>query len=123
MIQQRQPSLNRNFGWSTDNRLVSFDAGNTCQYNADGLLVYSDIPSSGLTRTLAWDGQNLLASVEDDAGGEQETDYTQTPDQYGKLISSHLLGSSSFYLFDALGSAIARTNASQTVVGTSVYRH
>ena len=59
--------------------------------------------------------------AETDANGTTQAAYTQTPDTYGALISQRRSNASSFFDFDALGSTMELTDASQAITDTWRY--
>ncbi|MDA1055439.1 MAG: hypothetical protein O3C40_33995 [Planctomycetota bacterium] len=68
-----------------------------------------------------WDVVSDNVLMETDDAGATTAVYTQEPDLYGKLISQHRDGQSTYYHFDGLGSTRAVTDESQNVVETATY--
>ncbi len=91
--------------WDGENRLtnVALPSGivDTFTYNGDGQRVQKE-DSTGTTNHI-WDGQNIL--LETNGGDLTQAVYTLEPARHGNLISQVRSGVTSFYLFDALGSA------------------
>jgi RHS repeat-associated protein len=84
-------------------------------YNGDGLRVQK-IDSTGTTNHV-WDGQNIL--LETSPSDIVQAVYTLEPRVYGNLISQSRAGTSSFYLFDAVGTTRQLTSILASV--TDVY--
>jgi len=92
--------------WDDENRLTKWElkgsTTNDYAFNGDGQrtrIADSQTPSG---RRLIWDEQNILLET-DDAGATQ-ANYTLEPAGYGNLISQRRSTTSSYHLFDALGS-------------------
>jgi len=68
-----------------------------------------------------WDMESDNVLMESDEAGVTTAVYTHEPEQYGKLISQHRDGETSFYHFDGQGATRALTNPSQNVTDTYVY--
>jgi RHS repeat-associated protein len=105
LLLSRNPSNQRtSYTWDFENRLsqVALPTGvpNTFVYNGDGQRVQEQ-DSTGTTRHV-WDGQNIL--LETDGSNIIQVVYTLEPMVYGDLISQRRSGTTSFYLFDGLGS-------------------
>ena len=90
---------------------------NTFTYNGDGLRVQK-IDSTGTTRHV-WDGQNIL--LETDGSNIIQVVYTLQPQLYGNLISQRRSGTTSFYLFDGLGSTIQLADGTGPVTDSYLY--
>jgi RHS repeat-associated protein len=107
--------------WDFENRLtkVVIPSGvrNTFSYNGDGQRVQKQ-DSTGTAKHV-WDGQYIL--LETDGGNIVQTVYTCEPSAYGNLISQRRGGTTSFYLFDALGSTRQLSNSTGTVTDGYVY--
>ena len=69
--------------------------------------------------TFIWDGQNILAEVDD--VGDTAAQYNYKPLQYGNLVSQHRDTDSDYYHFDALGSTAAMTDSSEVVTNDYTY--
>jgi len=87
----------------------------TFTYNGDGQRVQKQ-DSTGTTKHV-WDGQNIL--LETNASNIIQVVYTLEPNLYGNLISQRRSGTTSFYLFDGMGST--RQLASNTGSVTDSY--
>jgi RHS repeat-associated protein len=98
---------------------VALPAGivDTFTFNGDGQRVQK-IDSTGTTKHV-WDGQNIL--LETDGSNIIQVLYTLQPMLYGNLISQRRSGTTSFYLFDGLGSTTQLTNSAGTVTDSYVY--
>jgi RHS repeat-associated protein len=106
------------YSWDVENHmtLVELSGGtlNTITYDGDGKRrEYED--SAGL-RTFIWDGENIL--LQTDSGGATNRDYTYNPQGYGHLISQSNL----FHHYDALGSTMQLTDASESVDTSYLYK-
>ncbi len=89
----------------------------TFAYNGDGQRVQKQ-DSTGTTKHL-WDGQNIL--LETNASNVVQVVYTLKPELYGNLISQRRSGSTSFYLFDGLGSTSQLANNTGSVTDNYLY--
>ena len=76
------------------------------------------VESTGTTKHV-WDGQNIL--LETNGSNSIEVVYTLQPLLYGNLISQRRSTTTSFYLFDGLGSTTQLVNSSGTVADSYVY--
>jgi RHS repeat-associated protein len=84
---------------------------NQYAYNGDGQRV--QIVDSQGTKKPIWDGENIL--LETDGADATQVVYTLEPAGYGNLVSQRRGSTSSYYLFDALGSTRKLTNSAGTV--------
>lgn len=91
---------------------------NQYAYNGDGQRVQI-IDSQGTKKPL-WDGENIL--LESDGSDVTQVVYTLEPAGYGKLVSQRRGSSSSYFLFDALGSTRKLTNSAGAVTDSYDYR-
>ena len=89
----------------------------TFTYNGDGQRVQK-IDSTGTTKQL-WDGQNIL--LETDGSNIIQVVYTLQPMLYGNLISQRRSGTTTFFLFDGLGSTTQLLNSTGTVTDSYLY--
>ena len=89
----------------------------TFTYNGDGQRVQK-IDSTGTTKHV-WDGQNIL--LETDGSNIIQVVYTLQPMLYGNLISQRRSGTTSFYLFDGLGSTTQLANSTGSVTDSYLY--
>jgi RHS repeat-associated protein len=107
------------YSWNVDNRLTQVQGSETItyQYNADRLLTNRTRVGTG-SSTYLWDLNNLLRQKD----GATNNVFTYMPRLYGSLVSQRVGALSSFYLFDALGSANALTNSSGVISATYRYR-
>lgn len=122
LSRQLSPAVARtSYSWDGENQLSKIilpsSVINTMIYNADGLRVEKD-DSTGTTKSV-WDGQNVLLDA--NASNITQALYTLQPKLFGNLLSQYR-GSSSFYQFDALGSAIGLTNSLQSVTDSYLYK-
>jgi RHS repeat-associated protein len=106
------------YTWDIENRptLVELSDGtlNTIVYDGDGKRRrYAD--SAGV-RLFIWDEENIL--LQTNAAGATNRDYTYRPRPYGELVSQ----SGEAHHYDALGSTVLLTDASQDVVASYRYR-
>jgi RHS repeat-associated protein len=108
--------------WDFENRLVkvALPSGvlNTFSYNGDGQRVQR-ADSTGTLKEV-WDGEKIL--LETNTSNVTQVIYTLSPGVYGDLISQRRLGTSSYYVFDPLGSADRLTNGAQSVTDTYIYK-
>jgi RHS repeat-associated protein len=107
--------------WDGENRLTltALPSGivDSFTYNGDGLRVQK-IDSTGTTNHV-WDGQNIL--LETNASNIIQVVYTLQPDLYGDLVSQRRSGTTSFYLFDGLGSTTQLTSSTGSVTDSYLY--
>ena len=119
---QPDPSNNRtSYTWDFENRMtqVALPSGivDTFTYNGDGQRVQKQ-DSTGTTKHV-WDGQNIL--LETDGSNIIQVVYTLEPALYGNLISQRRSGTTSFYLFDGLGSTTQLANSTGGVTDSYLY--
>ena len=112
LLTSRNPSSQRTTNtWDFENRLTQVALPSaivdTFTYNGDGQRVQK-IDSTGTTKHV-WDGQNIL--LETDGSNIIQVVYTLQPMLYGNLISQRRSGTTSFYLFDGLGSTTQLANS------------
>ena len=91
---------------------------NQYTYNGDGQRV--QIVDSQGTKKQIWDGENIL--LETDGANATQVVYTNEPAGYGNLVSQRRGSTTSYYLFDALGSTRKLTNAAGSVTDSYDYR-
>ena len=107
--------------WDGENRLTltALPSGvvNTFTYNGDGLRVQKQ-DSTGTTKHV-WDGQKIL--LETDGGNTIQVVYTLQPERYGDLLSQRRSGTTSFYIFNGLGSTTQLLNSGSAI--TDSYLH
>ena len=107
--------------WDFENRLTQVALPSaivdTFTYNGDGQRVQK-IDSTGTTKHV-WDGQNIL--LETDGSNIIQVVYTLQPMLYGNLVSQRRSGTSSFYLFDGLGSTTQLANSTGSVTDSYLY--
>jgi RHS repeat-associated protein len=123
--QRTTASVVTTYTWDFENRLTKIRQGsatpliNTMAYDGDGKRVRKD-DSVGTFKQI-WDGSRIL----------EETDqndlivglYTMKPDLFGNLVSQLRASTSSFYLFDAMGSTDRLTDINgQASTDTYIYR-
>jgi hypothetical protein len=84
---------------------------NQYTYNGDGQRV--QIVDSQGTKKPIWDFENIL--LETDGSNNTQVIYTLEPNVYGNLVSQRRSSTTSFYLFDALGSTRKLTGSAGTV--------
>ena len=89
----------------------------TFTYNGDGQRVQKQ-DSTGTTKHV-WDGQNIL--LETNGSNIIQVVYTLEPLLYGNLISQRRSGTTSFYLFDGLGSTTQLANSTGSVTDSYLY--
>ena len=116
LLTSRNPSIQITTNtWDFENRLTQVALPSaivdTFTYNGDGQRVQK-IDSTGTTKHL-WDGQNIL--LETDGSNIIQVVYTLQPMLYGNLISQRRSGTTSFYLFDGLGSTTQLANSTGSV--------
>jgi RHS repeat-associated protein len=124
--QQRTSSgIVTTYTWDFENHLTKIrpsnllPAINTMTYDGNGKRVRKD-DSSGTVKDI-WDGANIL--LETDQNDVTQVIYTLQPISYGNLISQVRGSTSSFYLFDGLGSADRLTDITgQTVTDRYIYK-
>ncbi len=71
------------------------------------------------TRQWYWEQNNLLA--ETDELGAVEARYVYEPEEYGNLVAQRREDETSWYHFDALGTAVALTDQAEVVTDRSTY--
>src|SRR5262249_14613824 len=107
--------------WDSESRLsrVALPSGtvNTFTYNGDGHRVQKQ-DSAGTTKHV-WDWQSIL--LEADGSNIIQVVYTLEPIVYGTLISQRRSGTSSFYLFDGVGSTTQLASSSGSVTDSYLY--
>jgi len=107
--------------WDFENRLTQVSLPSAIvdifTYNADGQRVQKQ-DSTGTTKHV-WDGQNIL--LETNASNIIQVVYTLEPMLYGNLISQIRSGTTSFYLFDGLGSTTQLANSTGSVTDSYLY--
>jgi YD repeat-containing protein len=106
------------YSWDIENRPTKVELSdgtlNTIIYDGDGKRRrYED--AAGV-RLFIWDGENIL--LQTTSAGATNRDYTYRPQLYGELVSQ--VGEVHHY--DALGSTLLLTDASQNVVVSYRYR-
>ena len=74
--------------------------------------------STGTTKHV-WDGQKIL--LETDGSNIIQVVYTLEPEHYGNLISQRRSGTTSFYLFDGLGSTRQLVGSTGSVTDSYLY--
>jgi len=105
--------------WDIENRLtvVQLPAGGrtTATYDGDGKRrAYED---SVMLRNFIWDGENIVRQT--DSNNVTCRSYTLRPELFGELISQD---GPTFHHYDALGSTMLLTDASQNTVISYLYR-
>jgi len=107
--------------WTYENRLrtvtLATPATTTFTYDGDGLRRQT-VTGAGTTNFI-WDGQDVL--LETDVSNNTQVTYTQTPAEYGDLVSQRRSTTTKYYHFDALGSTLALTDANENVTDTYKY--
>jgi len=107
--------------WDFENRLTQVSLPSAIvdifTYNGDGQRVQKQ-DSTGTTKHV-WDGQNIL--LETNASNIIQVVYTLQPMFYGNLISQIRSATTSFYLFDGLGSTTQLANSSGSVTDSYLY--
>jgi len=107
--------------WDFENRLTQVSLPSAIvdifTYNGDGQRVQKQ-DSTGVTKHV-WDGQNIL--LETNSSNIIQVVYTLQPMLYGNLISQNRSGTTSFYLFDGLGSTTQLANSSGSVSDSYLY--
>ncbi len=107
--------------WDGENRLTGMVLPsllrNTFTYNGNGLRMQKQ-DSTGTTKHV-WDEQNIL--LETDASNIIQVVYTLEPLLYGNLVSQRRGMTTSFYLFDALGSTRQLASSAGSVTDTFLY--
>jgi RHS repeat-associated protein len=113
------------YSWDFENRLTKIrpsnllPAINTMIYDGDGKRVSKE-DSAGKVKHI-WDGANILE--ETDQNDVTQAIYTGFPASYGNLISQVRGSTSTFFLFESLGSTEQLTDATgQTVTDSFIYR-
>jgi RHS repeat-associated protein len=103
------------YTWNDENQLtqVAKTGMTTNQYtfNGDGQRV--QVVDSQGTKKPIWDIQNIL--LETDGSNVTQVIYTLEPAGYGNLVSQRRGATTSFYLFDALGSTRKLTSSAGSV--------
>ena len=125
LLLNRNPSNQRtSYTWDFENRLtqVALPTGvpNTFIYNARGRSKprHRSKDSTGTTKHV-WDGQNIL--LETDGSNIIQVVYTLQPELYGNVLSQRRSGTTSFYLFDGLGSTTQLANNTGSVTDNYLY--
>jgi len=123
-----EPNLDRTtFSWTYENqqRLVELPDDSVVTsiwapvtQDADEYRVEQETEDS--TTKYVWDRHNIIQ--ERDELNVVEAEYTYAPQAYGDLISQRRGSESSIYHFDALGSTLALTDASQVVTDSAFYK-
>jgi len=107
--------------WDFENRLTQVSVPSAIvdifTYNGDGQRVQKQ-DSTGTTKHV-WDGQNIL--LETNSSNIIQVVYTLEPMVYGNLISQIRSGTTSFYLFDGLGSTTQLVNSTGSATDSYVY--
>ena len=107
--------------WDGENRSiqVALPSGivDTFMYNGDGQRVQKQ-GSAGTTKHI-WDRENIL--LETDGSNSIQVVYTLEPGTHGDLISQRRSGSTSFYLFDVIGSTRGLTDISADIQNLYIY--
>ena len=108
--------------WNDENQLtqVAKTGMTTNQYtfNGDGQRV--QIVDSQGTKKPIWDFQNVL--LETDGSNVTQVVYTLEPAGYGNLVSQRRSSTTSYYLFDALGSTRKLTGSASSVTDSYDFR-
>jgi RHS repeat-associated protein len=108
--------------WNDENQLtqVAKTGMTTNQYtfNGDGQRV--QIVDSQGTKKPIWDFQNIL--LETDGSNVTQVVYTLEPNVYGNLVSQRRSSTTSYYLFDALGSTRKLTDSASSITDSYDYR-
>ena len=108
--------------WNDENQLtqVTKTVMTTNQYtfNGDGQRV--QIVDSEGTKKPIWDFRNIL--LETDGSNATQVIYTLEPGVYGNLLSQRRGSTTSFYLFDALGSTRKLTSSAGSVTDSYDFR-
>jgi RHS repeat-associated protein len=108
--------------WNDENQLaqVAKTGMTTNQYtfNGDGQRV--QIVDSQGTKKPIWDFENIL--VETDGSNVTQVVYTLEPAGYGNLISQRRSSTTSYYLFDALGSTRKLTGSASSITDSYDFR-
>ncbi len=121
--EKETPAATTYYAWDEDNRMVAAEppAGTvTMTYTAAGARVKKETTTE--TKRFLYDFNNLLAEL--DGSDATEVLYTQTTEEYGDLVSEHDPGSASstYWHYDALGSADALLDDDETVTDRLAYR-
>jgi RHS repeat-associated protein len=108
--------------WNDENQLtqVAKTGMTTNQYtfNGDGQRV--QIVDSQGTKKPIWDFQNIL--LETDGSNVTQVVYTLEPAPYGNLISQRRSSTTSYYLFDAVGSTRKLTGSASSITDSYDFR-
>ena len=116
-----------NYSWRDENEGAGIEQplGDLVTYtyapvtkDADEFRVETESPSA-VTRHF-WDRHNIVWETDD--VGTVDAEYTLAPKEYGDLVSQRRGADSSFYHFDALGSASALSDNSETVTDSYFYK-
>ncbi|MEQ9586804.1 MAG: RHS repeat-associated core domain-containing protein, partial [Parvibaculaceae bacterium] len=104
--------------WDYENRLMNVvlpdGTRSTITYQPNNLRVTSDGGTS--TKTWLWDDQNYLSQTDGDT-----LVFTNTPDQYGDLVSQHDGTTTNFYHFDARGDSRQLTNSLELITDSRLF--
>ena len=109
------------YSWDVNDRLIQVELPNGAinTFTFDGNSKRRSIIDSQGERYLIWDREATLAEL--DSGGNTISQYTHSPSDYGKLISQHRSGSTSFHHFDVVGSTRAMSDSMQSITDTADY--
>jgi RHS repeat-associated protein len=101
--------------WNDENQLTQVQktgmTTNQYTFNGDGQRV--QIVDSQGTKKPIWDLENIL--LETDGSNVMQVVYTLEPNLYGNLVSQRRGSTTSYYLFDALGSTRKLTNSAGSI--------
>jgi RHS repeat-associated protein len=110
------------YTWDDENRLTQieeeFATTNQYTFNGDGQRV--QIVDSQGTKKPIWDFENIL--LETDGSNVTQVVYTLEPVLYGNLVSQRRGSTTSFYLFDALGSTRKLTSSAGAVTDSYEFK-
>src|SRR2546426_12055872 len=109
------------YTWDINGRLVqATPVGSpvTLSYNGEGRRVQKLVGTQ--TRKFIYDYEKVLQ--ETDGTNSTQKEYTSTTEQYGDLISAFGGGQTTYYEYDALGSADALVDDTQTANDRYPYR-
>jgi RHS repeat-associated protein len=108
--------------WNDENQLTQVAktgmTTNAYTFNGDGQRV--QVVDSQGTKKPIWDFQNVL--LETDGSNVTQVIYTLEPAGYGNLVSQRRGSTTSFYLFDALGSTRKLTSSAGSVTDSYDFR-
>jgi RHS repeat-associated protein len=108
--------------WNDENQLTQVQktgmTTNQYTFNGDGQRV--QIVDSQGTKKPIWDLENIL--LETDGSNVTQVVYTLEPAGYGNLVSQRRGSTTSFYLFDALGSTRKLTSSAGAVTDSYEFR-